>query len=94
MAIQPTLPMTRRQAGTLLGISFPHLAIAVLIGAALLIPGAVEAQLNVVMNRYDKIESHMVGKIDHTSSMYEEYNRDLLAVEEDQFAKWIRLKPR
>jgi hypothetical protein len=47
----------------------------------------------VVMNRYDKIESHMVGKIDRTSRMYEEYNRDLLAVEEDQFAKWIRLKP-
>ena len=47
----------------------------------------------VIMNRYDKIESHMVGTLDRVSRMYEEYNRDLLAVEQDQFAKWIRIKP-
>jgi hypothetical protein len=46
----------------------------------------------VIMNRYDKIESHMVGTLDRVSRMYEEYNRDLLAVEQDQFAKWIRIK--
>jgi hypothetical protein len=45
----------------------------------------------VVMNRYDKIENHMVGQIDRSSRMYEEYNRDLLAVEQDRFAKWIRI---
>jgi hypothetical protein len=47
----------------------------------------------VIMNRYDRIESHMVGTLDRVSRMYEEYNRDLLAVEQDQFAKWIRIKP-
>jgi hypothetical protein len=30
----------------------------------------------VIMNRYDKIDSQMLGKIERTSRMYEEYNRD------------------
>src|SRR5262245_38522007 len=47
----------------------------------------------VIMNRYDKIDSQMVGKIERASRVYQEYNRDLLAVEEEQFAKWIRIKP-
>ena len=47
----------------------------------------------VVMNRYDKIENHMVGQIDRSSRSYSEYHSDLLAVEQDQFAKWIRLAP-
>jgi len=46
----------------------------------------------VVMNKYDVIEKHMTGKIDPASRMYEEYNQDLLAVEQHQFAKWMRLK--
>jgi hypothetical protein len=37
--------------------------------------------------------SQMLGKIERTSRMYEEYNRDLVAVEEEQFAKWIRIRP-
>ena len=44
------------------------------------------------MNKYDKIDANMVGKIDPRSRMYEEYNQDLLAVEQSQYAKWIRLK--
>jgi hypothetical protein len=46
----------------------------------------------VVMNKYDTVEKHMTGSIGPDSPMYEEYNRDLLAVEEHQFAKWMRLK--
>ena len=45
-----------------------------------------------IMNKYDKIDTSMVGKIDPHSHMYEEYNQDLLAVEQSQYAKWIRLK--
>jgi hypothetical protein len=45
-----------------------------------------------IMNKYDKIDANMVGKIDPRSRMYEEYNQDLLAVEQSQYAKWIRLK--
>jgi hypothetical protein len=45
-----------------------------------------------IMNKYDKVEPNMVGKIDPRSRMYEEYNQDLLAVEQSQYAKWIRLK--
>jgi hypothetical protein len=33
----------------------------------------------------------MVGKIDPSSRMYEEYNQDLLSVEQDRYAKWIRI---
>ena len=46
----------------------------------------------VIMNKYDKIDAGMVGKIDPRSPIYEEYNQDLVAVEQNQYAKWIRLK--
>jgi hypothetical protein len=46
----------------------------------------------VIMNKYAKIEKDMVGKIDPSSRMYEEYNQDLLAVEQNQYAKWICIK--
>ena len=46
----------------------------------------------VIMNKYDKIDADMVGKIDPRARIYEEYNQDLLAVEQSQYAKWIRLK--
>ena len=44
------------------------------------------------MNMYEKIETDMIGKIDPRSRMYEEFNQDLLAVEQGQYAKWIRMK--
>ena len=46
----------------------------------------------VIMNKYDKIDKDMVGKIDPSSRMYEEYNQDLLSVEQNQYAKWIRIE--
>lgn len=46
----------------------------------------------VIMNRYDVIETDMHGKIDPRSRMYNEYNQELLAVEQSQYAKWIRIK--
>jgi len=46
----------------------------------------------VIMNKYEKVDDDMIGKIDPRSRMYEEYNQDLLAVEQSQFAKWIRIK--
>jgi hypothetical protein len=46
----------------------------------------------VIMNKYDKVDASMVGKIDPRSFMYEEYNQDLLAVEKNQYAKWIPIK--
>jgi hypothetical protein len=46
----------------------------------------------VIMNKYDTVEKDMVGKIDPASRMYEEYNQDLLSVEKNQYARWIRLK--
>ena len=46
----------------------------------------------VIMNKYAKIEKDMVGKIGPSSRMYEEYNQDLLAVEQNQYAKWICIK--
>jgi hypothetical protein len=45
----------------------------------------------VIMNKYDTVAKDMVGKIDPSSRMYEEYNQDLLSVEQDQYAKWIRI---
>jgi hypothetical protein len=48
----------------------------------------------VVMNKYDKVEDHMTGTIAPGSRAYEEYGGDLAAVEEDQFARWIAVKPR
>jgi len=46
----------------------------------------------VIMNKYEKIEDQMTGRIAPGSRSYEEYNRDLLAVEQDQFARWIRVQ--
>lgn len=46
----------------------------------------------VIMNKYEKIEEHMVGKIEPRSRMYKDYNQDLRAVEQGQYAKWILLK--
>jgi hypothetical protein len=47
----------------------------------------------VIMNKHDKIDDRMVGRIARSSPMYEEYNQELSAVERDQFAKWIHIKP-
>jgi hypothetical protein len=47
----------------------------------------------VIMNKYDRIEEHMIGTIEPGTRMYEEYNADLLAVEQSKYAKWIRIKP-
>jgi hypothetical protein len=46
----------------------------------------------VIMNKYDKIDADMLGTIDKHSRIYEEYYQDLAAVEQKQYAKWIRLK--
>ena len=50
------------------------------------------AAMPVIMNNYETVEKDMLGKIDPSSRMYEEYNQDLLAVEENQYARWIRIK--
>jgi hypothetical protein len=47
----------------------------------------------VIMNKHDMIEDRMVGRIARSSPMYEEYNQELSTVEQDQFAKWIHIKP-
>lgn len=46
----------------------------------------------VIMNKYEAVETDMIGKVAPTSRMYEEYNQDLLAVETNQFARWVRIK--
>jgi hypothetical protein len=46
----------------------------------------------VIMNKYDRIADDMVGDVQSGSRMHEEYNRDLLAVEEDRYARWISIK--
>lgn len=46
----------------------------------------------VIMNKYDKVEADMIGTIDPTSRIYEEYNQDLLAVEQGRYAKWIPIR--
>jgi hypothetical protein len=45
----------------------------------------------VIMNKYDAVTDDMVGEIGRGSRMYQEYYQDLLAVEQDQYAKWIRM---
>ena len=45
-----------------------------------------------IMNKYDRIDAEMIGKIDPGARMHAEYNQDLLSVEQSQYAKWIRLK--
>ena len=47
----------------------------------------------VIMNKYDKIQDHMIGTIAKGTAVYDEYLQDLSAVEKDQFAKWVRVKP-
>jgi hypothetical protein len=46
----------------------------------------------VIMNQYKAVEADMVGQIGPGSRMYEEYHQDLLAVEQNRYAKWIRIK--
>lgn len=46
----------------------------------------------VIMNKYDRIEQHMIGTIAKGTEAYDEYLQDLSAVEKDQFAKWVQVK--
>jgi hypothetical protein len=45
------------------------------------------------MNKYDRIDAGMLGKIDRSSRMFKDYSADLMAVEQDQFARWVGAKP-
>jgi hypothetical protein len=45
----------------------------------------------VIMNKYDRITDDMVGSIAPGARMHAEYQRDLQAVEQDRFARWISL---
>src|SRR5262245_3152268 len=45
-----------------------------------------------IMNKYEKVSVDMVGKLEPGARLYDEYNQDLLSVEQSQFAKWVRLK--
>jgi hypothetical protein len=47
----------------------------------------------VIMNKYETISKEMIGKINPKSPAYAQFKQDLVAVEQDQFAKWIRLGP-
>lgn len=47
----------------------------------------------VIMNKYERIDADMLGSIEPGSRMYQDYNRDLRAVEQDRYAKWIALGP-
>ena len=47
----------------------------------------------VIMNKYDHIQDHMIGTIAKGDAVYEEYLQDLSAVEREQFAKWVHVKP-
>jgi hypothetical protein len=47
----------------------------------------------VIMNKYDKIDAGMLGKIDRSSRMFKDYSADLMSVEQDQFARWVGAKP-
>ena len=46
----------------------------------------------VIMNKHDKVEDYMQGSIAPNSRSYEEYSKQLAAVEQDQYAKWIRIQ--
>jgi hypothetical protein len=46
----------------------------------------------VIMNKYEKVADDMVGSIARGSRLYEELNRDLLSVEQDRYARWIRMQ--
>jgi hypothetical protein len=47
----------------------------------------------VIMNKYEKIEDHMIGTIGSKAPMFAEYHRDLASVEKDQYARWVKLDP-
>jgi hypothetical protein len=46
----------------------------------------------VIMNKHDKIEEGMTGKLAPKSTAYEAYRNDLEAVERNQFAKWLNIR--
>lgn len=46
----------------------------------------------VIMNKYEKIDGAMTGDITDKAPIHKEYMRDLMSVEDDRFAKWIRLR--
>lgn len=43
----------------------------------------------VVMTKHDKVEPGLVGRIGPTSALYKTYRAELLAVERENFAKWV-----
>jgi hypothetical protein len=43
----------------------------------------------VIMNKYDKVEDEMTGILAPGARHYEEYRRELAAVEQEQYARWI-----
>jgi hypothetical protein len=45
----------------------------------------------VIMNKYDKIEPRMLGALEPGAPAYADFERDLKAVEQEQYAKWIKL---
>ena len=45
----------------------------------------------VIMNKYEKIGDDMIGSIGPGARMHAEYARDLQAVEQDRYARWISL---
>ncbi len=45
----------------------------------------------VIMNKYEKITDDMAGNIQPGARMHAEYTRDLQAVEQDRYARWISL---
>lgn len=45
----------------------------------------------VILNKYETIKPAMVGKILPESSFYDEYKKDLQAVEKGQYAKWVHI---
>ena len=52
------------------------------------------SRCRVIMNKYDKIDADMLGKINPSSRVYEEYNQEDRSCETNQFAKWIRRSSR
>ena len=44
------------------------------------------------MNQYEHVRDEMVGTIAPGSPVYEEYLQDLQAVEQEQYAKWTRVR--
>jgi hypothetical protein len=45
----------------------------------------------VVMNKCDSVPKDMVGRLDASSGIYAEYNKELQSVEQDRYAKWLRV---